>query len=72
MDILLQRQVYDYTENNGPHILAVFGFLAAIAFLVILLRIYVRAVMTNTMGVDDYIMVAAGVSKFSKVVRTAN
>lgn len=64
---LLVRQaaatpVYDFTENNGPHILAVIGFLMGFGMLVVLLRVYVRVFMTKTMGADDYIMVAAQVS----------
>ena len=53
---------YDFTENNGPQILAVAGFLMGFGMLVVLLRVYVRIFMTKTMGADDYIMVVAQVS----------
>jgi hypothetical protein len=53
---------YDFTENNGPQILAVAGFLMGFGMLVVLLRVYVRIFMTKTMGADDYIMIVAQVS----------
>lgn len=64
---LLVRQAaetptYDFTENNGPQIKAVVGFLMGFGMLVVLLRVYVRIFMTKTMGWDDYIMVVAQVS----------
>lgn len=52
----------DFTENNGPQIKAVVGFLMGFGMLVVLLRVYVRIFMTKTMGWDDYIMVVAQVS----------
>lgn len=52
----------DFTENNGPQILAVVGFLMGFGMLVVLLRVYVRVFMTKTMGWDDYIMIVAQVS----------
>lgn len=54
--------VYDLTENNGPRILGIVGFLTAFTLATVLLRIYVRIWMTKTMGTDDYTMVASMVS----------
>ncbi|KAE8453535.1 hypothetical protein EG329_010396 [Mollisiaceae sp. DMI_Dod_QoI] len=46
-------------ENNGPVILAVTGAFTGFAALVVIMRIYVRAVMLKTFGADDWIMVVA-------------
>ncbi|KFX93213.1 hypothetical protein V490_04954 [Pseudogymnoascus sp. VKM F-3557] len=59
---------YDFTENNGPQILAVAGFLMGFGMLVVLLRVYVRIFMTKTMGADDYIMVVAQVFSVAVLV----
>jgi hypothetical protein len=47
------------TASNGPVILAVTGAFTGLAGLVVLLRIYVRAVMLKTFGPDDWIMMVA-------------
>ncbi|KAL3422024.1 integral membrane protein [Phlyctema vagabunda] len=46
-------------ESNGSTILAYTGFVTAVSCVVVLARLYVRAVMLKTMGTDDYIMVFA-------------
>ncbi|KFY98300.1 hypothetical protein V498_01565 [Pseudogymnoascus sp. VKM F-4517 (FW-2822)] len=58
----------DFTENNGPQILAVVGFLMGFGMLVVLLRVYVRVFMTKTMGWDDYIMIVAQVLSVAVMV----
>lgn len=47
------------TANNGPVILAITGAFTGFAGVVVLLRIYVRAVMLKTVGPDDWIMIVA-------------
>ena len=47
------------TANNGPVILAVTGAFTGLAALVVILRIYVRAVMLKSVGPDDWIMMVA-------------
>lgn len=47
------------TANNGPVILAVTGAFTGFAGLVVILRMYVRAVMLKTVGTDDWLMVIA-------------
>ena len=53
------------TSTNAPSILAINGFFCGFSVLVVLLRGYVRAVMLKTVGVDDYLMLAATVRSFS-------
>ncbi|KAF2024509.1 hypothetical protein EK21DRAFT_94032 [Setomelanomma holmii] len=48
-------------ENLAPKMLAVDGTIFGLAMLCVLLRIYVRAVMLKTFGVDDWIMMLAAV-----------
>lgn len=49
-------------DSNADSILGINGFFASAALVVVCLRIYVRAVMLKTFGVDDYIICAAMVS----------
>ncbi|PMD44631.1 hypothetical protein L207DRAFT_579565 [Hyaloscypha variabilis F] len=46
-------------ENNGPRIIIITSTITGISFLVVFLRVYVRAVMLKTVGSDDYTMIAA-------------
>ncbi|KAL9081248.1 MAG: hypothetical protein Q9157_000223 [Trypethelium eluteriae] len=49
-----------YVEySNASGILAIVGTLTALALLVVLLRIYVRACMLKVFGIDDHLMVLA-------------
>jgi hypothetical protein len=41
-------------ENNGPRIIIITSTITGISFLVVFLRVYVRAVMLKTVGSDDY------------------
>jgi hypothetical protein len=49
-------------ESQGGTILSITGFFSGFAILVVLARLYVRAFMLKTMGVDDYVMIVAMVS----------
>jgi hypothetical protein len=46
-------------ENMAPHMLAVQGALFGLAMLCVLLRVYVRAVMLKTFGIDDWMIVVS-------------
>lgn len=46
-------------DTNAPLILGVAGLLMGLSFTIVALRIWVRQVMINTMGVDDLVMIAA-------------
>lgn len=48
-------------STNAAQILAINGAFAGFAVVVVLLRVYVRAVMLKTMGIDDYLMMGATV-----------
>lgn len=41
-------------EDHGKRILAITGTITGVSFLVVFLRVYVRAVMLKTVGSDDY------------------
>ncbi|KAH8779133.1 phosphatidylserine decarboxylase [Hyaloscypha sp. PMI_1271] len=47
------------TSTNAPSILAINGFFCAFTVIVVLARIYVRAIMLKTFGTDDYLITAA-------------
>jgi len=49
------------TSTNAPSILAINGFFCGFTVLVVLARIYVRAFMLKTFGVDDFLITAATV-----------
>jgi hypothetical protein len=49
------------TSTNAPSILAINGFFCAFTVIVVLARIYVRAIMLKTFGTDDYLITAATV-----------
>lgn len=49
----------DINADRGPKILAIAGSFTALACLVVLMRLYVRAVMLKTIGSDDYVMTIA-------------
>jgi hypothetical protein len=50
------------TSSNAPSILAINGFFCGITVLVVMARMYVRAVMLKTCGVDDYLIFASMVT----------
>jgi hypothetical protein len=52
------------TSTNAPSILAINGFFCGFTVIVVLARIYVRAIMLKTFGTDDYLMLAATVRHF--------
>ncbi len=52
------------TSTNASSILAINGFFCGFTILVVLARVYVRAIMLKTFGVDDYLIVAATVRNF--------
>lgn len=60
--------VFDFSlvdlEGHGGTILSITGFFTGFAVTAVLARIYVRAFMLKTMGVDDFIMIVAMVSWF--------
>jgi hypothetical protein len=49
-------------STNAPSILAINGFFAGFTTLIILARVYVRAIMLKTVGTDDYLIILATVS----------
>jgi hypothetical protein len=63
---LLARQAATSTpqykdENNSGTLLAIHGTFCGVAILVVLLRLYVRVFMLKSLGIDDYVMLAAAV-----------
>jgi len=50
-------------ESHGKTIISITGFFTGFAIAVVLARLYVRAVMLKTVGIDDYIMIVAMVSE---------
>jgi hypothetical protein len=52
--------------NRGPMILASTGVVTAFAFIAVVLRMYVRAVIIKSVGWDDKIIVMAMVSSLSR------
>ena len=64
---LLERQaapiIHYKNESNTGNLLAIHGAFGGTAVLTVLLRIYVRIFMLKSIGVDDYIMIAAAVSE---------
>ncbi len=48
-------------STNAPSILAVNGVFGGLTVVVMTLRMYVRAVMLKTVGVDDWLILAATV-----------
>lgn len=50
------RIVYDHTENQGPKHYKTTSALFAVALFLVLVRGYVRAIMTKTLGMDDWVM----------------
>lgn len=53
-------------ESHGSQILGIIGSFTTCAFLAVIARLYVRAVMLKTVGYDDYFMVLAMVSLSNK------
>ena len=41
-------------ENHGPRIIIITATITGVSFLVVFLRVYVRAVMLKKVGSDDY------------------
>ena len=63
----------DYSNANG--ILTIVGFVTALALVTVILRIYVRTAILKVVGLDDYLMVLAMVSKkrdFARILLSAN
>jgi hypothetical protein len=65
--LLLKRQTSDASaqyknDNNSGALLAIHGTFCGAAVLTVVLRLYVRIFMLKSLGVDDYIMLAAAVS----------
>lgn len=59
---------YDPTltdSTKAPMILGVTGFLSGIAFLVVLVRFYVRAYLRRSLSIDDFFMLLALVCALS-------
>jgi hypothetical protein len=52
-------------ESYAGNLLAIHGTFCGVALLSVILRLYVRVFMIKSVGVDDYIMVAASVSTSS-------
>lgn len=50
---------YDHTENNAPSLRVTTSILFGLALFFVIVRSYVRIVMTKTIGSDDWAMVAA-------------
>lgn len=61
---ILERQatVQYKDQNNSPTLLAIHGTFCGAAVLSVILRLYVKAFMLKSVGVDDWVMVAAAVS----------
>ena len=55
-------------ESRSNQILTVECVLFAVAFAVVLLRVYCRVFMLRAFSVDDYVMLAAVVSLIDKIV----
>jgi len=49
-------------ESYAPNLLAIHGTFCGVALLSVILRLYVRIFMLKSVGLDDYLMVAAAVS----------
>ncbi len=50
----------DYLNYNiAPQLLTIVGTLAGLAIFVFILRLYVRTVVLNVFGADDYLMLGA-------------
>ena len=47
---------YDHTENNAPKLRSTTSALFGVALFLVMLRGYVRVIMTKTMGKDDWAM----------------
>lgn len=47
---------YDHTENNAPKLTSTISALFGVALFLVMLRGYVRVIMTKTMGKDDWAM----------------
>ena len=54
----------DPAANKGPTILVVCSVMTAVALFVVCLRVYVRALVVRSFGIDDIIMCVAIVSIF--------
>lgn len=52
--------------NHGPKLLAATGVVTAFAFIAVVLRMYVKAVMIKSVGWDDKFIVMAMVSSLSR------
>lgn len=52
----------DLSEDNSPSIITIHAVLCWVCVAVILARLYVRAFMLKTVGVEDYIIIGAMVS----------
>jgi hypothetical protein len=55
-------------ENMAPEMLAVNGTLFALAMTCVLMRVYVRAFMLKTFGIDDWVMVFSAVCSQKSIV----
>ncbi|KAJ4331511.1 hypothetical protein N0V87_009092 [Didymella glomerata] len=53
-------------EDLAPRMLAIDGILFGLAMICVLLRVYVRAIMLKTFGVDDWIMIVAAYHFFEE------
>ena len=53
----------DLTENNGGALVGTAAVFLALTYFSVLLRTYVRAVLTNGFQVDDWLMLIAQVRK---------
>ena len=54
-------------ESYAPELLAIHGTFCGVAILSVLLRLYVRVFMLKSVGIDDYIIVAASVSLIQNI-----
>ncbi|KAK4542846.1 hypothetical protein LTR36_006035, partial [Oleoguttula mirabilis] len=54
--------------SNAPAILGVTGAFCGVAFIAVILRLYVRASILNFVGADDYAMIAAMVMAIGSFV----
>jgi hypothetical protein len=63
---------YDCSQNQGTTALAVGAVLLAIATITVALRLYVRIILRNALGWDDYMITASLVSFSEYIMETSN
>ena len=54
-----KQSPYDHTENNAPKLRSTTSALFGVALFLVMVRGYVRVIMTKTMGKDDWAMLVS-------------